>query len=832
MFECPIKYYDNNLIFNQDKSCWASFKIVGYDYENRSIESKIEILNRLTRFIVNFYSEAKILIIPTTQDYNRNFDILNDRLNKEDPLYEIILNQNEQTRKYLTDEEDTNYTSEVSTYVIVKLSDGEIDLVKNVIDMGGYLIKDPVNAINSMLGISRRDILKSEVDYFKKMAKNFFREQNRRISLEYVDKDETNWLFKRMMYRGLNKDLKVRKNWKPHCDIKNISNKKVLSPYSTDIETIFEGKVKFKDRLVTVTHEEGETSYQSFLAVTHITDTMEFPGAEYIYDLQDQDIPTEVCIHINVLTQFASKAKFSISKRTVDSQIKHIEDAGGEVTDDLLDAKDELVDFENELRREKMPLVHASISICIAGSTVDEVEANSKAILDFYKDKEFEVVRPITDQYKLFMSFIPGAGKYVNDFDIPISPRTLAGSIFGASKELGDIIGYYIGTTGVSEKKVLLDMQQATVNNMSAAAIFLGNLGVGKSFNANLLVLLHVLYGAIALIIDPKGERGDWGEALPALKKYITIIRLSSEDKYRGWLDPFVMYKDDIEEACESALNIVSELYKLHPKDDENIALTEALIKIKKEPVRSMSKLAEILSNFKEDDEIAHGARMLGRKLGLLKELGMAKLLFGTGLEEGININNRINILQTENLKLPEKSVKKEDYTQEETLSTIIKSQMSSFAKKLALTKEKNQLLMVLMDEFWTETKTLDGLKLIDFFARMGRSLNTVPIFNGHSVLDIPSEAVKNAITYRFCFRTDNQDEAKRMLEFMNMDVTDENIHIIMNLGNGQCLFQDLNKRVGVLKFDAVFEDIEMAFDTTPKDKNQERGKEQKKKIV
>ena len=36
------------------------------------------------------------------------------------------------------------------------------------------------------------------------------------------------------------------------------------------------------------------------------------------------------------------------------------------------------------------------------------------------------------------------------------------------------------------------------------------------------------------------------------------------------------------------------------------------------------------------------------------------------------------------------------------------------------------------------------------------------------------------------------------------------------NLGNGECLFQDLDGRVGLLKFDAVYEHLIKAFDTNP----------------
>ena len=90
---------------------------------------------------------------------------------------------------------------------------------------------------------------------------------------------------------------------------------------------------------------------------------------------------------------------------------------------------------------------------------------------------------------------------------MPLTPVTLASGIIGATHELGDHVGPYIGTTGAEGKQVFLDLGRACLLNKSASATFYGNLGVGKSFNANLLLFLTVLYGGYGLIFDPKGER-------------------------------------------------------------------------------------------------------------------------------------------------------------------------------------------------------------------------------------------------------------------------------------------------------------------------------------
>ena len=135
-----------------------------------------------------------------------------------------------------------------------------------------------------------------------------------------------------------------------------------------------------------------------------------------------------------------------------------------------------------------------------------------------------------------------------------------------------------------------------------------------------------------------------------------------------------------------------------------------------------------------------------------------------------------------------------------------------------------------MFDESWMLGKTEEGVKLYDFLTRMGRSLFSGCIFNGHSVLDLPSEGIKNTISYKFCFQTTNDAEAARMCDYMGLAPTVANKETFKNLGNGECLFQDLDGHVGVLKFDAVFQDLIDVFSTTPKvEKKVEMPKEPEK---
>ena len=60
------------------------------------------------------------------------------------------------------------------------------------------------------------------------------------------------------------------------------------------------------------------------------------------------------------------------------------------------------------------------------------------------------------------------------------------------------------------------------------------------------------------------------------------------------------------------------------------------------------------------------------------------------------------------------------------------------------------------------------------------------------------------------------------MCEYMDLEATQENKEVLKNLKNGECLFQDLDRHIGILRFDAVFQDIIDLFSTTPKARGQE----------
>ena len=817
MYDFPIKYYEDNLIINKKtKDCWAVFKAIGFNYDYLSEDRKVMLLNRLSRFMANIGREAKILIIPVAQDVKLHYKGLISKIPKDNPLHEFAKVHAEGTEAYLSQKIDYDgRCNDSEVYVVVKLSRGKE--LREILD---DIIKRPMKAIEELFEVEYKELLFSELKAFTEASDAYFREQGKRLRLEKTSAETTQWLIKRMLRRGIRESVPLRRKkngeiWTPGKDIVLKDGQKAIRPHEKDVLTLTESIVEPTRNNVKITSSDGKVSFQTFLTMAHIPDGLLFPGSEWLLLLQDIPIPTEVCVHIETIEHKESIKKISGKKREIKSQIEHVSE-NDDVPEELFFAKENADALEAELKPSRDPILKVSVSICIAAEDEKLLEADVKTIRDWYGDQNFVIEKPMTDQFKLFMEFIPGSSRFVNDYVLPLPPRTVAGSMFAATRILGDSEGPFIGTTGTLEKMVFLFLARACQLNRSASAAFLGTLGGGKSFNANLLVYLTVLYGGKALIIDPKGERSNWKADLPELAEHMSISTLSAGDEDAGKLDPFLIYKNNLEEAGELALNVICEIYGYNSRDDEYEAVKEAVKITKQHETPCMSVLADALINFPENDEYQMIGKKLGRKIKNLKEVGMAKLLFGTSREKGLSFDNLLNIIQIQNIQMPSPETPKADYTQEELISTVLMLPIGAFAKTFALS-DRSIFKIVEFDESWALNSTQMGIKLFNFLARMGRSLNAGCIFIGHSVNDLKGEGIKEALTYKFCFKATNNEEIKRVLDFLDLEITDDNMEAVKGLGNGECLFQDLDGRVGKLKFEAVYGHLIKAFDTRPK---------------
>ena len=215
----------------------------------------------------------------------------------------------------------------------------------------------------------------------------------------------------------------------------------------------------------------------------------------------------------------------------------------------------------------------------------------------------------------------------------------------------------------------------------------------------------------------------------------------------------------------------------------------------------------------KSEDE---DSRHLGEHIRSFSELSFAQLLFGDGENEAaISLETALNVLQIQNLELPAPDTPQEKYNLSEMLSVAMMLPISSFALKF-IHSDRRIFKVVLLDEAWAVLNTSQGSHLATRLVRAGRSMNAGIYFVTQNANDLLDEKMKNNIGMKFAFRSTDPNEIINVLSLLNLKHTDYNASTLRELQNGQCLFQDISGRVGVVSINALFKDLFDAFDTRP----------------
>ena len=575
--------------------------------------------------------------------------------------------------------------------------------------------------------------------------------------------------------------------------------------------------IEESQRYLRLEHEDKE-NYVSYFTVNAIVGELDFPSSEIFYFQQQQfTFPVDTSMNVEIVENRKALTTVRNKKKELKDLDNHAYQAGSETSSNVVDALDSVDELETDLDQSKESMYKLSYVIRVSAPDLDELKRRCDEVKDFYDDLNVKLVRPAGDMLGLHSEFLPASKRYINDYVQYVKSDFLAGLGFGATQQLGETTGIYIGYSVDTGRNVYLQPSLAsqgvkgTVTNALASA-FVGSLGGGKSFCNNLLVYYAVLFGGQALLLDPKSERGNWKETLPEIAHEINIVNLTSDKDNAGLLDPFVIM-ENVKDAESLAIDILTFLTGISSRDGEKFpVLRKAVRSVTQSEKRGLLHVIEELR--KEDTAIS---RNIADHIDSFTDYDFAHLLFSDGtVENAISLENQLNIIQVADLVLPDKDTTFEEYTTIELLSVSMLIVISTFALDF-IHSDRSIFKIVDLDEAWAFLNVAQGETLSNKLVRAGRAMQAGVYFVTQSSGDVSKESLKNNIGLKFAFRSTDINEIKQTLEFFGIDKDDENNQKrLRDLENGQCLLQDLYGRVGVVQIHPVFEELLHAFDTRP----------------
>lgn len=806
----PIKYIDNNLVWNKDNEVFAYYELIPYNYSFLSAEQKF-IVHDSFRQLIAQSREGKIHALQiATESSIRSMQEQSKKLvtgKLKEVAYQKIDEQTEALVSMIGDNQ-VDYRFFLGFKLMV--TEEQLNL-KNIKKSAWLTFTEFLHEVNHTLMNDFVSMPNDEINRYMKMEKLLENKISRRFKVRRLEINDFGYLMEHLYGR----DGIAYEDYEYQLPKKKLQKETLIKYY--DLIRPTRCVIEESQRYLRLEHEDKE-SYVSYFTVNAIVGELDFPSSEIFYFQQQQfTFPVDTSMNVEIVENRKALTTVRNKKKELKDLDNHAYQAGSETSSNVVDALDSVDELETDLDQSKESMYKLSYVIRVSAPDLDELKRRCDEVKDFYDDLNVKLVRPAGDMLGLHSEFLPASKRYINDYVQYVKSDFLAGLGFGATQQLGETMGIYMGYSVDTGRNVYLQPSLAsqgvkgTVTNALASA-FVGSLGGGKSFCNNLLVYYSVLFGGQAVILDPKSERGNWKETLPEIAHEINIVNLTSDKDNAGLLDPFVIMKN-VKDAESLAIDILTFLTGISSRDGEKFpVLRKAVRSVTQSDSRGLLHVIDELR--REDTPIS---RNIADHIDSFTDYDFAHLLFSDGtVENAISLDNQLNIIQVADLVLPDKDTTFEEYTTIELLSVSMLIVISTFALDF-IHSDRSIFKIVDLDEAWAFLNVAQGETLSNKLVRAGRAMQAGVYFVTQSSGDVSKESLKNNIGLKFAFRSTDINEIKQTLEFFGIDKDDENNQKrLRDLENGQCLLQDLYGRVGVVQIHPVFEELLHAFDTRP----------------
>ena len=806
----PIKYIDNNLVWNKDNEVFAYYELIPYNYSFLSAEQKF-IVHDSFRQLIAQSREGKIHALQiATESSIRSMQEQSKKLvtgKLKEVAYQKIDEQTEALVSMIGDNQ-VDYRFFLGFKLMV--TEEQLNL-KNIKKSVWLTFTEFLHEVNHTLMNDFVSMPNDEINRYMKMEKLLENKISRRFKVRRLEINDFGYLMEHLYGR----DGIAYEDYEYQLPKKKLQKETLIKYY--DLIRPTRCVIEESQRYLRLEHEDKE-SYVSYFTVNAIVGELDFPSSEIFYFQQQQfTFPVDTSMNVEIVENRKALTTVRNKKKELKDLDNHAYQAGSETSSNVVDALDSVDELETDLDQSKESMYKLSYVIRVSAPDLDELKRRCDEVKDFYDDLNVKLVRPAGDMLGLHSEFLPASKRYINDYVQYVKSDFLAGLGFGATQQLGETTGIYMGYSVDTGRNVYLQPSLAsqgvkgTVTNALASA-FVGSLGGGKSFCNNLLVYYSVLFGGQAVILDPKAERGNWKETLPEIAHEINIVNLTSDKDNAGLLDPFVIMKN-VKDAESLAIDILTFLTGISSRDGEKFpVLRKAVRSVTQSDSRGLLHVIDELR--REDTPIS---RNIADHIDSFTDYDFAHLLFSDGtVENAISLDNQLNIIQVDDLVLPDKDTTFEEYTTIELLSVSMLIVISTFALDF-IHSDRSIFKIVDLDEAWAFLNVAQGETLSNKLVRAGRAMQAGVYFVTQSSGDVAKESLKNNIGLKFAFRSTDINEIKQTLEFFGIDKDDENNQKrLRDLENGQCLLQDLYGRVGVVQIHPVFEELLHAFDTRP----------------
>ncbi|MGG3111313.1 ATP-binding protein [Bacillus velezensis] len=815
----PMKAIYNNLLLTRTGDVWAYYRIKSSSIpmqNKEEVESYKQKWKHLFEEITS-YDDFHLMMYPSEYELENRFGDLESDLS-EDAL-DVARYYNEETVRLL--EQRLGRLTKYDYIFGIKLKNSLVNISVEMKDNVLSLFNTATNTVVKMLGWEQN--VPTSFFYKYEEAEETLANVMASIWGERLTKQEMTYMNRYHFVRGLKHTIEEESEIR---NVRSITNT-LIDPTNPSVLHL---------------HSDQDEGFTSFVVVDEFLHNMS--ESDLFYEAQALPFPVEVQIKAQTESKSITKPALNIKKQQLKEEQREQHSTGDRSDVSTVTSATMVRHLQDEIKKEEVYLMNWLAVIVVHGKDKKDCTQKATIVRRHLKGAGITCRLPVADQLKLFYKMLPGEKLDMTDKNW-IQKTTqdgLAEGLFAVNSDIGSKIGFFIGWVDrflkhtdlenaiLSSRDFVLfhpflaNQQLKGSKTRSPHCLISGDTGNGKSYLAKLIFNYISLLNIKALYIDPKKEMRKWirkvlndetiRENFPLyiahLEKYNYITLDHEDEKNWGALDPISFLPPM--KAKELVQVIFEQVYDFKGKDDINTAFLRATSDVieAKQKGNQVGSL-HIIRKMQNHPEKA--VQKAGDYLNEVVSDSILKLCIHDGSNPALSLEERITILEVENMDLPDYSERIENYTISQLKSSAVMFALGKFCELFGMNPDEQTVEFI--DEAWIFTTSQQGKKVERQMRRIGRSYNNAEYFISQSTKDALKEEDNGNFGVAFAF--DEPNEREDVLKWMNMEVTKENLKMMESMFQGQCLFKDYYGRTAKISIECLFEEWEGALKTVEK---------------
>ena len=557
-------------------------------------------------------------------------------------------------------------------------------------------------------------------------------------------------------------------------------------------------------------------SWAAFLSFARFPDLMAFPDGEpWLHHADSLPFPVEISSRMHLISP--AKATKDVSRRLAHARDMdaHIREAGAEAPIALAEQIAAARMLEHGITKERLPFVYGWHRLIVTAPTRELCVRRVEAVTEHYRDIGIDLVNSTGDQFSLLSESLPGEKVRLSSYVQRQPLYTIAGGMPTATVELGDRIADGVGWIGPYIGETLGGRARWCTSTRWSRRRGTGRRPSPSPASPAAARPRWRCCSSTSSRCAARRSRSSTRRATPSRSSSSSRSPgarpgcCRSSSAAAGLLDPF-SFGDDLAEKRTMATETLRLLLPRMSEERES-AMIQAVGAVAGGQRPSLGK---VVRQLEESDDPAW--KNLGAVMRSISEMRLARLCFAPSGGQQIDAEGWTTVFTLGGLTLPDTTTGRDDYSYEQRLSVALLYLVSQFARRLMNTVDRTAPKAIFLDEAWAITSTPEGAKLVPEVSRMGRSRNTALVLISQNAGDLLNEQVTNCMSSVFAFRSSERAEVANVLSLLGVEPSEEHKAMLRSLGNGECIFRDLDDRAGRIGVDLVSEELRDWIDTNP----------------